>query len=175
MSGVLPSLEITDEELRRVGEVCRALDGLPLAVELAASRAAILGLGGVQEQLRPRLLGASSDMLQSVVEWSYRLLTGEQGRLLRLLTLFPGDLAALALGVATVYAGEHRESAHRWREIVAMTDIPLAYRVEGHASLALLACYHGDLGEPNLDWRRRRRRVLAPSGRSRCTPPVRSP
>jgi predicted ATPase/DNA-binding SARP family transcriptional activator len=54
-------------------------------------------------------------------------------------------LACLALGVATLYAGEHEESARWWREIAAMENLPLAYRAEGHISLALLACYHGDL------------------------------
>jgi predicted ATPase/DNA-binding SARP family transcriptional activator len=54
-------------------------------------------------------------------------------------------LACLALGVATLYAGEHEESARWWREIAAMENLPLALRAEGNISLALLACYRGDL------------------------------
>jgi tetratricopeptide (TPR) repeat protein len=53
-------------------------------------------------------------------------------------------LALLCLGIATLYRGDHDRSAMWWRQIAADTDFPAAHRAEGHASLALLACYRGD-------------------------------
>jgi predicted ATPase/DNA-binding SARP family transcriptional activator len=53
-------------------------------------------------------------------------------------------LALLCLGIATLYRGDHDRSAMWWEQIAASTDFPPAYRADGHASLALLACYHAD-------------------------------
>jgi predicted ATPase/DNA-binding SARP family transcriptional activator/tetratricopeptide (TPR) repeat protein len=53
-------------------------------------------------------------------------------------------LALLCLGIATLYRGDHDRSAMWWEQVAASTDFPPAHRAEGHASLALLACYHGD-------------------------------
>jgi tetratricopeptide (TPR) repeat protein len=53
-------------------------------------------------------------------------------------------LALLCLGIATLYRGDHDRSAMWWEQIAASTDFPPAHRADGHASLALLACYHAD-------------------------------
>ena len=54
-------------------------------------------------------------------------------------------LAMLCLGIATLYRGDHDRSVSWWGQIAADTSFPPAYRAEGHATLALLACYGGDL------------------------------
>jgi predicted ATPase/DNA-binding CsgD family transcriptional regulator len=95
-----------------VGQVVARLDGMPLAIELAAARVEALGLA----QLAARLGGglpifSSGDptaaprhqSLAATVEWSYRLLTGPQQRVFRCLSLFPGSFtldAALAVAGA---------------------------------------------------------------------------
>lgn len=54
-------------------------------------------------------------------------------------------LALACLGVATLYQGDHGRSAACWQQIAAGEGFPAAYRADGYASLALLACYRGDL------------------------------
>ncbi|MFF4621970.1 ATP-binding protein [Nonomuraea jabiensis] len=87
-----------------VAEVCARLDGLPLAIELAASRVAVLGVDvlrvGLQDRLR-LLSGARGRpprhrSLRAVIGWSYDLLEEEERALLRRLAVFAGgfDLAA---------------------------------------------------------------------------------
>jgi tetratricopeptide (TPR) repeat protein len=54
-------------------------------------------------------------------------------------------LAMLCLGIATLYRGDHDRSVSWWGQIAADTSFPPAHRAEGHATLALLSCYGGDL------------------------------
>jgi predicted ATPase/DNA-binding SARP family transcriptional activator len=84
-----------------VAEVCRRLDGLPLALELAAARAASLGLCGILRELDepfPALRGgrrtatARHRSLRDVVEWSYGLLDDEQRALFERLSVFAGPV-----------------------------------------------------------------------------------
>ncbi|MGW4963475.1 ATP-binding protein [Nonomuraea sp. NPDC004186] len=87
-----------------IAEVCARLDGLPLAIELAASRVAVLGIDalrvGLQDRLR-LLSGARGRpprhrSLRAVIGWSHDLLEEEERALLRRLAVFAGgfDLAA---------------------------------------------------------------------------------
>ncbi|HEX6683739.1 MAG TPA: LuxR C-terminal-related transcriptional regulator, partial [Candidatus Limnocylindrales bacterium] len=81
-----------------VAEICRRLDGMPLAIELAAARSASLGAAGLLAALddRLRLLsgGRGSDerhrSLRDVVGWSYHLLADDERELLRALGIFAG-------------------------------------------------------------------------------------
>ncbi len=83
-----------------VAEVCRRLDGLPLAIELAAARAGTLDLGaivgGLADRIRPRFArcGHADDRHRTMgdtIEWSYRLLDDGEQRLFRRLAVFPAD------------------------------------------------------------------------------------
>ncbi len=88
----------------RLAEICRRLEGVPLAIELAAARAHSLGLDGLLVGLDDhlRLLsrrGGDDDRhasMRSVVDWSHRLLAEEERTLFRRLGVFAGsfDLAA---------------------------------------------------------------------------------
>ncbi|MEV0845905.1 BTAD domain-containing putative transcriptional regulator [Streptomyces sp. NPDC049954] len=82
-----------------VAELCRQLDGLPLALELAAARVRVLPVPEITRRLRDRfglLRGASRDAperhrtLRAVVEWSWNLLEPEGRTALRALSVFPG-------------------------------------------------------------------------------------
>lgn len=96
---------LTDANAQVVASICRHLDGLPLAIELAAARVRSLGVAEVERRLTERFrVLVDSDptrvshhqTLRAAVEWSTQLLTSEELALHRRLSVFPGhfDLAA---------------------------------------------------------------------------------
>jgi predicted ATPase/class 3 adenylate cyclase len=97
---VKPSFAVTDENALAVAEICARLDGLPLAIELAAARIRVLTpqalLGRLDRQL-PLLRGGAHDLptrqqtMESTIAWSYDLLTPEEQTLYRQLAVFSGS------------------------------------------------------------------------------------
>ncbi|MGW3206149.1 ATP-binding protein [Streptomyces sp. NPDC001135] len=94
-----------------VAEICRHLDGLPLAVELAAARVRVLSVADISRRLRDRftlLRGGARDAperhrtLRAVVDWSWNLLEPDGRAALCALSVFPGgfteDAAQYVLG-----------------------------------------------------------------------------
>ncbi|MEU7579857.1 BTAD domain-containing putative transcriptional regulator [Streptomyces sp. NPDC041068] len=88
-----------------VGELCRHLDGLPLAVELAAARVRALSVPEIARRLGDRfalLRGGARDAperhrtLHAVVEWSWNLLADDARAALRTLSVFPGGFSGEA-------------------------------------------------------------------------------
>lgn len=93
-----PDFRLTDDNAAAVAEICARLDGLPLAIELAAARLKLFSpdelrnrLGGRLELLRggARDLPARQRTLRSAIEWSYELLDEEERAIFHLLSLFP--------------------------------------------------------------------------------------
>ncbi|MGW2489449.1 ATP-binding protein [Streptomyces sp. NPDC001606] len=91
-----PGVELPADQ---VAEICRHLDGLPLAVELAAARVRVLSVADISRRLRDRftlLRGGARDAparhrtLHAVVEWSWNLLEPDGRAALRALSVFPG-------------------------------------------------------------------------------------
>ena len=93
---------VAEHDLGRVAALCRGLDGMALAIELAAARLPSLGLDGLESGLADRLLlltgGSRLDdrhrSLRSTLDWSYRLLDEPDRALLRRLSVFAGPFAA---------------------------------------------------------------------------------
>lgn len=92
-----PAFELTEENAADVVRICRRLDGVPLALELAAARVRVLSVGQVATRLddRFRLLTgggrtvvARQQTLRALIDWSYDLLTETERRLLRRLSIF---------------------------------------------------------------------------------------
>ncbi|HXZ09244.1 MAG TPA: winged helix-turn-helix domain-containing protein, partial [Paraburkholderia sp.] len=91
--------------------ICRQLDGIPLAIELAAACAATLGLQGIADRLDDRFQlltrGARTALprqqtLRATLDWSYSLLSGSQRTVLNRLSLFAGAFSmASAQALAT--------------------------------------------------------------------------
>ena len=94
---VEPSFLLTDENVPVVLEICTRLDGLPLAIELAAARLKLFSPEELRERLRSRLdllrggardLPARQQTLRSTIEWSYDLLDDGERRVFQLLSVF---------------------------------------------------------------------------------------
>jgi len=94
----LESFELGDADAPLVAEICRRLDGLPLAIELAATRIDTFGLGGLSKQLDDRVhlridRRASPERhrtLAATLDWSYRLLSAGEVAMLRAVSVFVG-------------------------------------------------------------------------------------
>jgi non-specific serine/threonine protein kinase len=92
-----------------VAELCRQLDGLPLAIELAAARTAVLSAEEIlsslereRSMLRNRERGAPTrhSSLDTLLDWSYRLLNPGEQRFFRALGLFAGSFTIEAASIA---------------------------------------------------------------------------
>jgi len=91
-----PDFALTMENAAGVADICRRLDGIPLAIELAAPRVKVLSVEEIRAKLddRFRLLTGGKralprhQTLWSVFEWSYDHLTSDEQRLFRLLSVF---------------------------------------------------------------------------------------
>ena len=100
-----PDLRLDTAGERAVAEICRRLDGIPLAIELAAARIAHLAPAQILERLadRFRLLTGGrrrvrrQQTLAAAIDWSYRLLTEEEQMLLRRLAVFRGSFSLQAV------------------------------------------------------------------------------
>jgi predicted ATPase/DNA-binding SARP family transcriptional activator len=106
------SWELTDQNAATVVEICRRLDGIPLAIELAAARVRVLSVEQIQDRLDDafRLLTAGGRSalprhrtLRAAMDWSYDLLSDEARTLLRRLSVFRGGFSLEA--VEAVCAG----------------------------------------------------------------------
>ncbi len=79
----MPGFELSDDNAAAIARICRALDGLPLAIELAAARIRVLGPDGMAQRIGERLalltrrapdLAERQRSLRATIEWSVRLL-----------------------------------------------------------------------------------------------------
>ncbi|MEA2574856.1 MAG: hypothetical protein QOH93_2154 [Chloroflexia bacterium] len=105
---IKPDFEVTNENAAAVAEICARLDGLPLAIELAASRVKILPpkamLGRLQNRLKlltsgERNLPSRQQTLRGAIDWSYNLLSEDEQVLFRRLSVFAGGCSLDALEV----------------------------------------------------------------------------
>jgi non-specific serine/threonine protein kinase len=98
-TAVLPAFGLTDHNARAVAEICLQLDGIPLAIELAAARVRALSVENIAARLddRFRLLTGGSrtalprqQTLRAAIDWSHDLLTEKERILFRRLAVFSG-------------------------------------------------------------------------------------
>jgi predicted ATPase/class 3 adenylate cyclase len=103
-----PGFMPTAEDLPIIGEICGRLDGLPLAIELAAARIRLLPVGAIRDRLDRRLdtvVGGPSTVprrqqsLREAISWSHELLDDQSSALFRRLAIFSGGW--------TIDAAEH--------------------------------------------------------------------
>jgi predicted ATPase/DNA-binding winged helix-turn-helix (wHTH) protein len=121
------SFELSDTDAPTVGEICRRLDGIPLAIELAASRVEAFGIKGIATLLEERFellwrgrrtAAPRHQTLRATLDWSYDLLSMEERCTLRRLSVFVGGFP---LGAALAVASTHQ--ADRERTVDALASL----------------------------------------------------
>ncbi len=122
---VRADFQLTDEHAAAVADICRHLDGLPLAIELAAARLRLFSPEALRDRLGGRLdllrssardLPERQQTLRATIDWSYQLLDHREQRLLEMLAVFGGaDVEAVeaveAMAVEAMAAAEDEAMA----------------------------------------------------------------
>ncbi len=142
-----PDFALTDDNAAAVADICQRLEGLPLAIELAAAKARLLTPQGIAERLEqslPMLTAAARDLpdrhrtMRATIDWSVSLLAPEHRALLEDLGVFARQFtleAVEALGAGREWEGQAMDG------IAALVDASLVKQSEigGRSVLSLLA------------------------------------
>ncbi|MGH8992998.1 MAG: BTAD domain-containing putative transcriptional regulator [Acidimicrobiia bacterium] len=106
---------LTEANAPAVARICRRLDGIPLALELAAARVRVLGARRLADRLDdclglltggPRTAEARHRTLQAAIDWSHDLLSDDERVVLRRLAVFPSDFSLEAAEAVTEGGGD---------------------------------------------------------------------
>ena len=118
---ISPEFNLTSENAHAVVEICRRLDGLPLAIELASARANVLTIQEISARLDDRFglltsgrragIDSRHQTLRAAIDWSYTLLSPEEQVLLRRLAVFSSGCALEAAVAICAQAGEGSQPA----------------------------------------------------------------
>ena len=113
-----PRFALTDVNARAVAHICHQLDGIPLAIELAAARVKVLTVDQIAVRLDDRfrlLIGGSRtglphhQTLRAAMDWSYDLLSEQERTLLRRLSVFAGGFHLEAVEAVCAGDGVHAD------------------------------------------------------------------
>jgi predicted ATPase/DNA-binding CsgD family transcriptional regulator len=138
------SFALTEKQAPLLARLVTQLDGLPLAIELAAARLDMLSLSTLTQRLADRLellaidapdLPERQQSLEAAVGWSYDLLSEREQRLFRCLGVFVGRVTLDAIvtvdslvGAAGDEAKEERETGHTLRRLLSLAEKSLLLR-----------------------------------------------
>ncbi len=132
---------LSDDNAAAVAEICRRLDGLPLAIELAAARVRLLPPNEMAPRLvrsldllttGPRDAPSRHQTLRNAIQWSYDLLAPSEQRFFRQLSVFPGRFG---LAAAQAISGNGDATLD---DIEALLDHSLLIRIDQPGSARLL-------------------------------------
>jgi predicted ATPase/DNA-binding SARP family transcriptional activator len=128
-AAVLPTFAVTHRNAWAVARICQQLDGIPLALELAAARVGVLTAQQIADNLddalpllthgRPTAL-PRHQTLQATLDWSYALLTSQEQALLRRLAVFAGSFTLEA--AESVGAGAELQQAGVLDVLASLAD-----------------------------------------------------
>jgi len=131
-----PSFTLTDDNAPQVAKIVSMLDGLPLAIELAAAKVRLFSVDVIVEKLEQRLsfltggaidLPARQRTLRAAVEWSYDLLNDHEKQLFRRLSVFGCRFTAQA--AESVVVTDHSDDGAEFLDTFAsLADKSLLYR-----------------------------------------------
>ena len=144
---IRPAFALAADNAGAIAELCCRLDGLPLAIELAAARIKVMSpealLAQMSDRLRlltggPRDAPARQQTIRDAIAWSYELLLPPEKRLFRYLAVFAGGFT---LEAAQAMHGSHGDGEHLVVDrLAALVDQSLARRTEraGEPRFAML-------------------------------------
>jgi predicted ATPase/serine/threonine protein kinase/DNA-binding CsgD family transcriptional regulator len=136
---VKPDFQLTNANARAMVEICVRLDGLPLAIELAAARMKLLPPQALLARLDQRLAvltGASRDLparqqtLRNTIAWSYNLLDAAEQRLFRRLSVFVDGCTLEAIDAVCAALEGNSEGAQALDGIASLVDKSLLQQTE---------------------------------------------
>ena len=175
-AAVRPEFRLTDDNASAVVDIVRRLDGLPLAIELAAARSKVLSPEALLARLTHRLQllrGGPHDQptrlqtMRDAIAWSHELLTSEEQRLFRRLSIFAGGFSLEAFRLCLGACGQlfrFPVIPQQCKLRVLLSDLRLHRRQEPfklgivvggiRGCPALLGIFHGLLGGVQLLGRR---------------------
>jgi predicted ATPase len=131
--------QMTPANARAVAQICVHLDGLPLAIELAAARIKLLPpqtlLGRLEHRLAVLTSGAQDvparqQTLRNTIEWSYHLLNPEEQRLFRYLSAFVGGCTLQAIEAVCAALGEGDGAGQVLSRVASLIDKSLLQQTE---------------------------------------------
>ncbi len=136
---VKPDFQLTNANARAIAEICVRLDGLPLAIELAAARIKLLppqALLGRLDQRLALLTGASRDVparqqtLRNTIAWSYNLLDAKEQRLFRRLSVFVGGCTLEAVEALCIALDDGETAERTLDRVASLIDKSLLQQIE---------------------------------------------
>ncbi len=136
---IRPDFQLTAANARAIAEICVRLDGLPLAIELAAARVNVLSPQELLARLSSRLglltrgawtLPERHQTLRKAIGWSYDLLPAEEQLLFRCLSVFAGGCQLSAVEAVWATLGEDHEAGQILDSLASLIDKSLLQRTE---------------------------------------------
>ncbi|HKF35365.1 MAG TPA: tetratricopeptide repeat protein, partial [Ktedonobacteraceae bacterium] len=139
VQAVRPTFQLTEANAQAIAEICVRLDGLPLALELAAARSKLLTPQELLARLAHRLqvlTGGSQDLplrqqtLRNTLLWSYQLLDEEEQRLFRRLSVFAGGCTLEAAEAVCAALDGEEGAAHILERVTSLLDKSLLQTIQ---------------------------------------------
>jgi predicted ATPase/DNA-binding CsgD family transcriptional regulator len=136
---VKPDFQLTNANARAIVEICVRLDGLPLAIELAAARMKLLPPQALLARLDQRLAvltGVSRDLpvrqqtLRNTIAWSYNLLDAAEQRLFRRLSVFVDGCTLQAVEAVCAALDDNGEATQALDAVASLVDKSLLHQTE---------------------------------------------
>ncbi|OLE34685.1 MAG: hypothetical protein AUG45_03795 [Ktedonobacter sp. 13_1_20CM_3_54_15] len=134
-----PAFQVTPANARTIAEICVRLDGLPLAIELAAARVKLFPPQALLARLDQRLQVLTSgtrdapvrqQSLRNTIAWSYDLLNAEEQRLFRRLSAFVGGCTLQAIEAVCVALDKSNEGGRVLDGVASLIDKSLLQQTE---------------------------------------------
>jgi len=136
---IRPDFQLTSANARALAEICVRLDGLPLAIELAAARVGVMSPQDLLARLSSRLglltrgawsLPERHQTLRKAIGWSYDLLSSEEQRLFRCLSVFVGGCQLAAVEAIWAALGEDHAAGQVLDGVASLIDKSLLHLTE---------------------------------------------
>jgi predicted ATPase/DNA-binding CsgD family transcriptional regulator len=143
-----PDFSLTERNAAAVGRICRQLDGMPLAIELAAAWVKTLSAEQIAERVDgsvslltrgSRVAAPRHQTLRATMDWSYALLSGPERELLARLAIFPGGWTLEAAETVASEDGDGRRTGDEGRRMDPASLRPSSSVLRPSSVLDLLA------------------------------------